>query len=62
VFEGVRLGLLVNEGSPDLWGKYNPDHIYVRQVTGDGAALTLAFSDKDHDDNAGSLIVDVFCD
>lgn len=58
---GVRLGLSLNGGSPNQWGEYNRDHIYVRQVTGDGAALTLEFSDENHDDNAGSLIVDVFC-
>jgi hypothetical protein len=59
--DGVRLGLSIDGGSPDQWGTYKPDHIYEREVTGQGDALALKFIDPNTDFNAGALIVDVFC-
>jgi hypothetical protein len=61
VFQGTRLGLSVAGGSPDLWGSYNSNHVYEREVTGQGAALSLRFTDPVTSDNAGTLTVDVIC-
>jgi hypothetical protein len=58
---GVRVGLAVGEDSPDLWGSYTTTHIYEREVTGQGAALSLRYVDPITADNSGSLLVDVFC-
>jgi hypothetical protein len=60
-YEGIRLGLSVNGDSPDQWGSYNTSHIYERQVTGQGAALSLRYTDPQTSDNSGSLLVDIFC-
>ena len=60
-YQGVRLGLSVNGDSPDQWGSYNTSHIYERQVTGQGAALSLRYTDPVPADNSGSLLVDIFC-
>ena len=60
-FEGTRLGLSVDYGSPDDWGRYTANHVYERVVTGRGAALSLRFTDPVTADNAGVLTVDVFC-
>ena len=57
----VRLGLSVDGGSPDLWGSYTTTHLYEREVTGQGAALSLRYTDPIVTDNSGSLLVDVFC-
>ena len=61
IFNGVRLGLSVDGGSPDVWGEYNVAHTYEREVTGTGAALTLKYTDPITTDNSGSLSVEVFC-
>ena len=58
---GVRVGLSVNDGSPDVWGSYTTTHIYEHVVVGKGAALTLHYVDPITADNSGSLLVDVFC-
>ena len=60
-FEGVRLGLAVDSGSPDLWGSYTPNHEYERVVTGQGGALALRCNDAIHLDNSGAVFVEVFC-
>ncbi len=60
-FEGVRLGLSVDDGSPDEWGSYTTDHVYEQQVTGQGAALSLHCNDVVHADNSGLVLVEVFC-
>ena len=60
-FEGVRLGLSVNGGSPDQWGSYNTGHVYEQVVVGQGAALSLRCSDKVHTDNSGSVLVEILC-
>jgi hypothetical protein len=62
VVGGVRVGLSVDGGSPDQWGSYNQNHVYERRVVGQGASLSLRNTDPVPGDNAGSLIVDVFCD
>jgi hypothetical protein len=60
-FEGIRLGLSVNGGSPDQWGSYNLNHTYEQQVTGTGTTLSLSFTQLITDESSGSLTVDVFC-
>jgi hypothetical protein len=60
-FEGIRLGLSVNGGSPDQWGSYNLNHTYEQQVTGTGTTLSLRFTQLVTPDSSGSLTVDVFC-
>ena len=60
-FQGVRLGLAVNGGSPDQWGSYNPNHTYEQQITGNGGAVSLRYTDPIPADNTGTLTVDVFC-
>jgi hypothetical protein len=60
-FEGVRLGLSINGGSPDQWGSYHTNHVYERIVTGQGMALSLKCSDKVFTDNSGEVLVEVFC-
>ncbi len=60
-FEGVRLGLAVDAGSPDLWGSYDPGHVYERVVTGQGDALSLRRNDAIYDDNSGAVFVEIFC-
>jgi hypothetical protein len=61
VFQGVRLGLSVDGSSPDQWGSYHLDHIYEREVTGEGAPLSLRFTDPLSADNTGTLTVEVSC-
>jgi hypothetical protein len=58
---GVRVGLAVDDGSPDLWGSYTTTHLYEREVLGQGAALSLHYVDPITADNSGSLLVDIFC-
>ncbi len=58
---GVRVGLAVDGGSPDLWGSYSTTHLYEREIIGQGAALSLRYTDPIVTDNSGSLLVDVFC-
>jgi hypothetical protein len=60
-YNNVRLGLSVDGGSPDQWGSYNAGHVYEREVTGTGAALSLKFTDPETNDNSGSLTVEIFC-
>jgi hypothetical protein len=60
-FQGVRLGLSVDGGSPDQWGSYTTSHIYEREVTGQGTALSLRYTDPVTADNSGSLLVEVIC-
>lgn len=60
-FNGVRLGLSVDGGSPDQWGSYNAGHVYEREIIGQGASLSLRFTDPQTADNSGSLTVEIFC-
>jgi hypothetical protein len=60
-YQNVRLGLSVDGGSPDLWGSYNITHNYEREVTGQGAALSLRYTDPVTSDNSGSLTVKIVC-
>ena len=59
--EGVRLGLSVDGGSPGQWGNYNKFHVYEREVTGQGAALSLKCNDVFHTDNSGAVLVEILC-
>lgn len=61
-FEGVRLGLSVDGGNVDGWGSYTTNHVYEREVVGQGVALSLRCSDVIHTDNSGSVLVEVLCD
>jgi hypothetical protein len=61
VADGVRVGLSVDNGSPDVWGAYTTSHIYEMTVTGQGRALTLHYADPITTDNSGSLLVDIIC-
>jgi hypothetical protein len=60
-YQGVRVGLSVDGGSPDEWGNYNITHNYEREVVGQGKTLTLKYTDPVTTDNSGSLIVDFVC-
>jgi len=60
-FQGVRLGLSVDGGSPDQWGSYHISHNYEREVVGQGKTLTLKYTDPVTSDNSGSLLVEVIC-
>lgn len=60
-FQGVRLGLEVDGGSPDLWGSYSTGHVYEREIVGQGRAVTLRCSDVVFTDNSGTVLVDIFC-
>lgn len=60
-YQGVRLGLSVDDGSPDEWGNYNVTHNYEREVVGQGKTLKLQYTDPKTNDNSGSLIVDIVC-
>ncbi len=60
-FQGTRLGLSVDGGNVDQWGSYNTNHVYQREVVGQGTALSLRCSDVVFTDNSGSVTVDVFC-
>jgi len=61
VFQGVRLGLAVDGGSPDRWGSYNAGHVYEQEVVGQGIALSLRYTDPIPADNSGSLTVEIIC-
>lgn len=60
-FEGVRLGLSLDGGSPNEWGAYNTGHTYEQIVTGQGRSLQLRYADKVYSDNSGTLTVDITC-
>lgn len=60
-YQGTRLGLSVDGGSPDQWGSYNAGHTYERTVTGAGAALSFRFTDPATNDNSGSINVVIEC-
>ena len=60
-FQGVRLGLEVDGGSPDFWGSYSTGHVYEREIVGQGRAVTLRCSDVVFTDNSGTVLVDIFC-
>jgi hypothetical protein len=60
-FQGVRLGLSVDGGNTDLWGSYTTNHVYEREVVGQGAALSLRCSDVVHADNSGAVLVEILC-
>ncbi len=60
-FQGTRLGLSVNGGSPDQWGSYNTGHVYEREIVGQGAALSLRCSDVVFTDNSGAVLVEILC-
>jgi hypothetical protein len=59
-YQGVRLGLSLDGGSPDEWGRYNPSHIYERRLVGEGVGLFLRNTDPVTADNSGSLFVEVY--
>lgn len=61
-FQGVRLGLSVENGSPDQWGNYDTEHTYELKVTGLGSRLTLRNTDPGTADNSGTVTVEVLCD
>jgi hypothetical protein len=65
VHEGIRVGLSVNNTSPDLWGtsldSYNPSHRYTMAIVGKDAPATLRTVDSDFTDNARDLYVEVVC-
>jgi hypothetical protein len=60
-FQGVRLGLSVDGGSPDEWGSYHLTHNYEREVVGQGKTLKLQYTDPKTNDNSGSMTVDIVC-
>lgn len=60
-FQGVRLGLAVDGGSPDRWGSYNAGHVYEQEVVGQGIALSLRYTDPIPADNSGSVTVEIIC-
>jgi hypothetical protein len=60
-YQGVRIGLSVDGGSPDQWGSYNITHNYEREVVGQGKALSLRYTDPVTSDNSGSLTVKIVC-
>jgi hypothetical protein len=60
-YQGVRLGLSVDGGSPDEWGSYHVTHNYEREVVGQGKTLLLKYTDPVTTDNTGSLTVDIVC-
>jgi hypothetical protein len=60
-YQGVRLGLAVDDGSPDEWGSYHVTHLYEREVVGQGKTLKLQYTDPKTNDNSGSMTVDIVC-
>ena len=60
-YQGVRIGLSVDGGSPDQWGSYHVTHNYERDVIGQGKGLSLRYTDPVTSDNSGSLLVEVIC-
>jgi hypothetical protein len=60
-YQGVRIGLAVDGGSPDEWGSYHVTHLYEREITGKGAPMTLHYTDPVTSDNSGTLTVDIVC-
>ena len=59
--EGVRVGLAVDGGSPNLWGDYNPAHGYQIEVTGHGRTMSLGYIDPIRGDNSGAVKVEITC-
>ncbi len=59
--EGVRLGLALDGGSPDLWGDYNSAHGYQVEVTGRGRTMSLGYTDPIRGDNSGTVELEVTC-
>lgn len=60
-YQGVRIGLSVDGGSPDQWGSYHITHNYERDVVGQGKGLSLRYTDPVTTDNSGTLLVEVIC-
>jgi hypothetical protein len=60
-YQNVRVGLSVNGGSPDEWGSYNITHNYEREITGQGAPMSLRYTDPGTSDNSGTLTVNIVC-
>jgi hypothetical protein len=62
---GTRVGLSVNDNSPDLWGNrpdsYTTSHRYTMAVVGKGAPATLRMVDVDYSNNHRELTVEVVC-
>ena len=58
---GVRLGLSVDGGSPDVWGTYALSHEYTTAVTGQGREVSLRMQDSVYTDNARLLNLEVIC-
>jgi hypothetical protein len=58
---GVRLGLSVDGGSPDLWGAYSLTHRYEMEVIGQGRPVSLMMFDSDYSENSRLLTVEVAC-
>jgi hypothetical protein len=61
MYQNVRIGLSVNGGSPQEWGRYNVTHNYEREIVGQGAPLTLHYTDPVTSDNSGTLTVNIVC-
>lgn len=63
--DGIRVGLSVNNTSPDLWGNspdsYNQSHRYTMAIVGKDAPATLRMIDADFTDNHRLLTVEVVC-
>lgn len=58
---GVRLGLSVDGGSPEIWGAYVLSHEYTTSVVGQGRAVSLRMQDSVYTDNARLLNLEVIC-
>ena len=57
---GVDYGVSIDGAAPD-WGAYSSAHIYEREVTGRGRALSLRLLDDYYPDNNGGLTVKIYC-
>ncbi len=60
-FQGVRLGLSIDGGSPDVWGDYTTNHVYEIAMNGRGRPLSLHFTDPVTSDNSLNVAVEVTC-
>jgi hypothetical protein len=62
---GVRVGLSVNDTSPDLWGttldSYTQTHRYTGAIVGKDAPATLKMIDSDYSNNHRDIYVEVIC-
>ena len=47
--------------TPKEWGEYNPDHVYSRQILGQGRSVSLKMLYADYNDNSGEVTVTITC-